>query len=255
MNERNIEKLKKLQELKEKVEALRKLYKPIEPIIMHATAIIIEPRQHKALSFVLKNILENLDANWAIQIYHGNNNREFVQEIVENELLIYTSRITLINLGVENLTSNQYSKIMLDRKFIEGIPTETFLVFQTDSMINPRYKDLIYTFLKYEYVGAPWTNGMVGNGGFSLRRKSKSLKCITENILSTNEDLWYSLPVHGLYKPPCELASLFSIETVYSKVFFAVHNAWKYHSPAIVDEMCENCPGLSKLIKLQGVFD
>jgi hypothetical protein len=218
------------------------------------TALIVEPRKHKALAFVLKNVLENLDSTWTIQIYHGNLNKRFVHEIIENELTMYASRITLINLNVDNLTPLEYNALMQQRHFIENIPTETFLVFQTDSMINPRYKDLLYTFLKYEYVGAPWSWGDVGNGGFSLRKKSKCLKCIGGPIYP-HEDMLYSNSIYGLYKPSQELASLFSVETVYSKVFFGLHCPWKYHSPEIMKTMCIDCPGLSELIELQGVYD
>jgi hypothetical protein len=39
------------------------------------TALIIEPRKHKALEFVLKNFLENLSNEWSIIIFHGNLNK------------------------------------------------------------------------------------------------------------------------------------------------------------------------------------
>ena len=35
------------------------------------TAVIVEPREHKALSFVLNNFLENLSDEWNIIIMHG----------------------------------------------------------------------------------------------------------------------------------------------------------------------------------------
>jgi hypothetical protein len=217
-----------------------------------ATALIIEPRKHKALAFVLKNILENLESEWNVILYHGRLNEDYVKNIVKNNLSHYASRISLIKLEIDNLTKRQYSEIMLNRDFISSIPTETFLVFQTDSMINPKYKDLLYTFLKYDYVGAPWKNGMVGNGGFSLRKKSKMLKCLLFPVKVDYEDAWFSNDIHKLYKPPYELACLFSIETLYSKVFFGIHFAWNYHESKL-EEMCENCPGLSELISLQAL--
>ena len=38
------------------------------------TAVIVEPREHKALEFVLNNVLENLSEDWNVLIFHGNNN-------------------------------------------------------------------------------------------------------------------------------------------------------------------------------------
>jgi hypothetical protein len=217
-----------------------------------ATAIIIEPRKHKALAFVLKNVLDNLDNEWNVILYHGRQNETYVKRIIETTLSHYNFRISLVKLDVDSLTGPQYSALMMNYNFIESIPTETFLVFQTDSMINPRYKDLLYTYLKYDYVGAPWLHGGVGNGGFSLRKKSKMLKCISIPVKHKFEDAWYSDDIHKLYKPPPELAALFSIETVYTRVFFGVHSAWKYHVSKL-DELCANCPGLSELIRLQAV--
>lgn len=252
------EKLNALEKLKQKIEFLKALNANGSKIY-YASAVIVEPRKHKALSFVVKNVLENLSDEWNVIIYHVNFNEEFVKGILLNELSEYTSRIVLVNLGCDNLKLQEYSRLMLDANFISKIPTETFLIFQTDSMINSRYKDLIYTFLKYDYVGAPWRNGVVGNGGFSLRKKTKSLELIKRFIVPNNidifEDKYYSDSTNNLYKPPFELASLFSIETVYSKVFFGVHCAWNYHDEKTVKEMCDNCPGLSELISLQGVFE
>jgi hypothetical protein len=245
-----INKIKKLNEMKEQLAKLQALE------LQQRTAIIVEPRKHRALSFVLRNILENLDDTWKIQIYHGTKNQNFVEEIIAGELFPYTSRISLVNLNLENLGSaEEYSRLLMSSEFISRIPTELFLIFQTDSMINSRYKDLIHTFLGYDYVGAPWKSGLVGNGGFSFRRRSKMLECIKSGVSYNHEDMYYSNPANNLHKPSAELAALFSIETVYSKVFFGVHNAWKYHTPEIVKEMCSNCPGLSMLIQLQSVIE
>jgi hypothetical protein len=140
------------------------------------TAVIIEPRKHKALEYVLNNFLENLNDDWNVLILHGNLNEEFVDNIINN-LSKYKSRITKHNLKVDNLNISQYNKILTSLDFYNLIPTETLLVFQTDTIICSKYKDNINKFLKYDYVGAPWrdANGEVGNGGLALRKKSKSM--------------------------------------------------------------------------------
>lgn len=218
------------------------------------TAVIIEPREHNALSFVLRNILENLDDTWNILIFHGTKNENFVKNIIKDKLFSYSARISIQNLGMDNLSFDHYNKILCNHDFISMIPTEVFLIFQTDSMINPRYKDLIHTFLHYDYVGAPWIDGTVGNGGFSLRRRSKMLECIQRGVdYTVNEDQFYSNSVHNLNKPPPELAALFSVETIYSKVFFAVHKPWSL-KPLELKQLCENCPGLYILIELQSNY-
>jgi hypothetical protein len=58
-----------------------------------------------------------------------------------------------------------------------------FLVFQLDTLISDVYHSKIYDFMQYDYVGAPLPlhfelnlGTLVGNGGLSLRKKSKMLE-------------------------------------------------------------------------------
>lgn len=211
------------------------------------TAIIVEPRCHKALPFVLENFLENLSNDWNIIIFHGNLNLEYVLDIINTKLDKYKDRISLINLHVDNLTSKEYSELFIRKKeFYDHIPTETFLVFQTDTMIFKKNKELLNNFLHYDYVGAPWPwypleNGHnVGNGGLSLRKKSKMLEVIEkETDLSYLENLFFNAPTNipedvffscttkvELNKPSFEEAKLFSVEWVFSEISFGCHQPW-----------------------------
>ena len=90
------EKIKALGELKLKIEYLRKINETIKKNFC-ATAIIVEPRKHKALSFVVKNVLENLSNEWNVIIYYVNFNEDFVKGLLENELKFFSSRIVLVN--------------------------------------------------------------------------------------------------------------------------------------------------------------
>jgi len=68
------------------------------------TAIIIEPRKHKALSFVLNSFVNGLSDEWNIILLHGNTNIGFVNDIIENNINIKNKNITLVNLNVDNLS-------------------------------------------------------------------------------------------------------------------------------------------------------
>ena len=252
-----LEQLDKLRYLKEKIEELRGSKGVYAISTEPSTAVIVEPRKHRALAFVVKNVLENLPANWNVRIYHGTKNREFVEELLETEFGPSSHRISLENLGVDNLNSPAYQKLLTSRKFNEEIPTETFLVFQTDSMINPNQRNLLGQFLEYDYVGAPWLNGQVGNGGFSLRKRSKMLEVIAASppLETGHEDVFLSMsPKVRLHKPDFVKATQFSIELVPSPIFFGVHRTWAYNSEFLVD-LCMRCPGLNDLIALQDVVD
>jgi hypothetical protein len=223
------------------------------------SAIIIEPRQHRALEFVLQNFTKHLDNRWQIIIFHGTENEDFVKEIVKNKLSHELYRIKLVNLNVSNLTIHDYNSLLYDKSFYDNIPTEVFLLFQTDTIICDKYKDKIYDFIKYDYVGAPWTNKEVGNGGLSLRRKSKMLEIISQCIDRKqytptqlhNEDAFFANVCQdrvNINKPSYEEAKEFSIETVYSDKSFGVHKPWHYQSPQQLQKINEYCPDLNQLI-------
>jgi Protein of unknown function (DUF5672) len=214
------------------------------------TAIIIEPRKHRALSYVLNNILTNLSNDWNVVVCHGTQNAEFVNNIISSDLSTYRNRITLRNLGVDNLDLIGYNKLLTTKSFYDYIPTEMFLVFQTDSIIISRYAHLINSFLRYDYVGAPWIrNKQVGNGGFSLRRKSKMLEIIEKVPYSNgkNEDEYFSLSPIPMYKPTFDEAKLFSVETVFNEVSFGCHKPWNHEGRLIVSLY----PEIQTLLSLQ----
>ena len=226
-------------------------------IMTKYTALIVEPRQHRALEFVLENFTRLLDERWSFVICHGTDNEAFVQEIIQHKLFHASHRITLVNLHVSNLTTHDYNALLTKPQFYELIPTEHVLIFQTDAMISEKHKLVIYDFLKYDYVGAPWVNQGVGNGGLSLRKKSKMLEILAYGGIpgGVNEDYFFSglgHPKVTLYKPTFEEAKRFSVETVYSDESFGIHNAWKYLSSEQIKSLNDYCSGLNELITLQG---
>jgi hypothetical protein len=206
---------------------------------MSYTAIIVEPRQHRALHFVLFNFLSNLSDEWNIVVCHGTENIRYLNDIVST-LHMYKHRITLVNLHVSNLTLDEYNRLLTSKAFYDYIPTEMFLIFQTDTMIFSRFKHQINNFLSYDYVGAPWefplgvdrkivgnNTGRIGNGGLSLRRKSKMLQIIeTIPYKGDPEDLYFTSTNDILHMPTVEEAKTFSIEMMFHPATFGCHRPW-----------------------------
>jgi hypothetical protein len=220
------------------------------------TAVIIEPREHPALLFVLNNILENLSDEWNILIFHGNKNIEYLNNIIDINLHNYKDKINLINLNVDNLTISEYNNLLTSESFYEKIPTETFLIFQTDSMISEKNKDKINNFLEFDYVGAPWpwldSYSSVGNGGFSLRKKSKMIEKIKKcSYNNQNEDMFFSDEnCLKLHKPDKELAKEFSVELLFHDNPFGVHKAYEYIKGEELNILTKNVKGLDTLMEL-----
>ncbi len=206
------------------------------------TAIIVEPRKHKALEFVLNNVCDCLSDEWKIILFHGKNNNEYANEIVTRLNSIYKNRISLVNLHVDNLNQQTYSQLFANKDIIyEHIDTDIFLVFQTDSIILKENAHMINDYLNYDYVGSPWLIcnyeptkrcGFIGNGGFSLRNKQKMLE-IMEKIPYNNEpeDLYFATIYDNIIvnKPSYEKALEFCVGEAYNnEITLAVHQFWPW---------------------------
>jgi hypothetical protein len=217
------------------------------------TVVIVEPRRHAALEFLLRNLTENLDDTWKVLVFHGTLNESYLKEILDRLPLTARQRITLRSLERSVLPWEEYNRMMMTREFYEKIPTEIFLIVQTDSMICPDQKHLLAKFLEYDLVGAPWNGGEVGNGGFTLRRKSKILeildKCPPRKI---NEDVFFAqgCAAAKAHSPTAEEAKEFSVETIYAPQSFGVHKPW-HHLPDVQGAMNRQCRGLATLKSLQ----
>lgn len=123
--------------------------------------------------------------------------------------------------AIQRLASlNEYSSFML-RKSYRHIDTSHVLVVQHDGyVLDPSaWTD---EFMDYDYTGAPWADGSVGNGGFSLRSRALMARValmINEAPMQrANEDevicldLRERLEADGFRFAPQKLAARFSFE-------------------------------------------
>ena len=224
------------------------------------TAIIIEPRCHKALSFVLNNFFENLSDDWGFIIFHGNKNKDFLENILNNDLPMYKNRIKkIINMNIDNLLQQNYNDLLKTPSFYDNIDTELFMIFQIDCLIIKQNKHLIYDFLEYDYVGAPWSDKVVGNGGLSLRKKSVMLKIINEVDPHTsnykNEDEYFTRQLNiDLFVPNFNKAKKFSVETQFFESPFGVHNCYNYLSSQDWNYLSNKYVDLKKLYELNNII-
>jgi len=221
------------------------------------TAIITEPRIHPVWKLVLNNFLTNLDERWNFLIFCGLLNKEFLVELIDTNFKEHKHRITIYELNIENFTNKEYSNFMLLPLIYELIPTETFLTFQLDTLISAKYKNYIYDFIEYDYVGAPWNSAYfaenpVGNGGLSLRKKSVILNIIKNDINNNryhfNEDVFFSQNITN--KPSKEKAKLFSVETIFSEKSFGIHKCYGHLPQEDLNKIAEYIPEIFELAEL-----
>ncbi len=176
------------------------------PITLKETdkvAVIVEPREHKLLIGIIKNVMSNLGPDWNLQIFCGLNNIEFIKKNLPGDY-------RLVQTQVENFNHVSYSLYLRSTDFWERIKEENVLIFQTDSFIcNNKEFPMEYGFLgaSYSYAlqnkegkmilvkegdhyrvldGITPPNAECNiNGGFSFRKKSVMMDCIKNASLES----------------------------------------------------------------------
>lgn len=84
-------------------------------------------------------------------------------------------------------------------------------------------------FLDYDYIGAPWVNGVVGNGGFCMESKRLMDRKLTLNPRPTNDNhICYThrptLEAEGIKFAPYDVALRFATEIIeQDKLAFGFH--------------------------------
>ena len=190
-----------------------------------------------------------------------------------------------------------YDTLFKTRSFWEGIPAEHILIFQADSLLCELSPWTIHDFLEYDFVGAPWRqdvcppdndrsvsicwndyvdmvqragffnqsgyklpSGQGGNGGLSLRKRSKMLeiveKCRHVPSMEWNEDVFFSFPCPhvSIALPTTEVASRFAVESgpFYERPF-GVHKVWRHRALPDLVKLSDACVWLPPLVALSGV--
>lgn len=212
-------------------------------------AVIVEPRKHKHLGLVVKNVIENLK-DVKVQIFHGLLNKDFIL----SELKDYMDYIILTSIQKDNLNVREYSDMLLTEKFYNQINGERILLFQTDSCICNYNDNILEECQKYGYVGAPTRRKVEipwQNGGFSFRKKSlmiKAVRTIKKGEKIFPEDRFFSADRKNITNPAIfEVANRFSVENYYNENPFGQHKCWNYQSDSNMERLIKKFPIINLL--------
>lgn len=66
----------------------RALQLPIDPAYPSETdrvAVLVESRQHPCIGFVVRTVLHYLEDDWSLQIFHGRDNLEYIEQELVRE--------------------------------------------------------------------------------------------------------------------------------------------------------------------------
>jgi hypothetical protein len=232
-------------------------------------AVIVETRKHKALDFVLNNFISNLPADWKIQIFHGSENFDYLQNIVEK--IKDKDRIIFTDLNVKDMYHDDYVDMFTKEKFWSLCEGDIILTFQVDTMLCSNSKFKVSDFEHHDYIGGYWgtkiyplneEHHVVMNGGLSIRNKKAIIESIRnkkEEYLKNGgnpcEDYLFSTCIEN--KPTTGDVLKFSIDNGYVSPLnmeapFGVHQPWSNKGGAY-DDIKNVCDGVETLSSLQYV--
>jgi hypothetical protein len=128
-------------------------------------SVFIEFRPLEHNYFVIRNTIRVLGSDWSHTIICGPSNYGQMCQI-RNRI---GRAINIIKLDIYNMTRPKYSLLLLKSSFWENFKGDYLLIYQEDSLV---FKDIPSHYFNYDFVGAPFANNEIGNGGFSLRNKN-----------------------------------------------------------------------------------
>lgn len=227
------------------------------------TAVIVDTRITEVFELVLDNFYSHLDKRWNFMIFCSKINRDFLFNLLEIKFPIDKKRTTLIVLDIDKhigidvtykwFVEYDYCKLLTSEAFYNMIPTEMFLIFQLDTLLSDKYSDTIYNFMEYDYVGAPWKDKKGGNGGLSLRRKSKMISIINDKNYYYNdpertyyEDGYFS-EYPDINVPNFDIAKTFAVESCYYDKPVGIHKAFQFINKDQYQELLTHFPRLYEL--------
>ncbi len=191
-------------------------------------SIFIDFRCLPNIETVIRNAVYKLGDGWSHTVICGNQNVDFMKNICSK----ISTNIKIIQLNYDNVSIDEYNKLLLSSDFWNMFHGEKLLIYQEDAFI---FKNNISEFLHWDYIGAPFLHEIapglkVGNGGLSLRTKSKMLECLQNNVHNNiNEDVFFAKTLFS--KNPSfvanfESAKAFSTESIPNPNAFGGHKFW-----------------------------
>ena len=216
---------------------VRELDIPTIPKESNNFAVILEPRSHPHLEYVLRNVMYFLGDGWGLYIVCGRSNQEFVSRIVAD-----WGSVWIETLDCDNLTRHQFRSLRKSANFWRNLKGEKLLCFESDALLC---RSGVGEYLDYDYIGAPWSVGQavsdvvrVGNGGLSIRSRQAMIDMCLRGKTHTipSEDSYFSMQLH-LHRdeynlPDVEVAKTFSVETMYHPTPLGFHKPWPYITKA-----------------------
>lgn len=191
--------------------------------------VIVETRCLPNIREIVANHVEF--TGWDVMFFHGTENEYFIKAHLQGINVYY------IRLLSHSLNSHEYNKLLTLKSFWECIPADKILIFQHDSRI---LRTGIEEFMEYDFIGAPIIHATLPmpcmNGGISLRSRDKMIEVIDDSRWTNsnmNEDIYMCRGIEkiGGILPTKEVASKFSVESIFCRGSMCTHAVEKWLTP------------------------
>lgn len=204
-----------------------KEFRPLLKKNSEFNSIIIENRTVINFEQILKNHIyflnkNNTEIKWGLQIFHSKSNKNFISKIVND-----WGNVILTELDIEDIDKTSHTELLKSLDFWELVEGETILNFQIDSLL---LREIPENFLKYDFIGAPWSKPkegkFVGNGGLSIRKKSKTIEYLKKHEIEKDiwEDIFFVKYMNEDELPDILTAMQFSVEDIFYPTPIGLHN-------------------------------
>ncbi|KAK6497438.1 hypothetical protein TWF481_011847 [Arthrobotrys musiformis] len=243
---------------------------PRSPFNETKVALLIEGRPLPHLTPLLLHYMSVVPPDWRFKFFGS---EEAVQRLNRSHVVrahINDGKLDIgelpegLSMKGQEATSRTFTNLTFYRDVL--YPAEFLLVFQTDAMICANSKQNLDDWLEFDWVGASWNTGdrFGGNGGLSIRRVSRILKVLENQIRIHNtepEDVWLTQRL-GLL-PGAHLANgteqqKFSAEMLFSERPMGFHTGnggeWLHGgvwgTPELRENMWEYCPEIKMMLPM-----
>lgn len=221
--------------------------------------VIFQPaKEIRRLAYIIRWNLRRLGSLWALQIFYGGSaDRTRLSRSLGNPSNIVWTQIRLQGERREVLGYQEAQWFRLGLDFWGAIRPEHehVLVFEADTLML-RGPGCVDRFLNFDYVGAPWHEFFTtnlgyprfgGNGGLSLRRRSKILEVVESRACKARrgtdpakcpvfeDEVIVRLLAHlNASFPPRDQAARFAVESVFHPATCGFHKPWYYQEPEVM---------------------
>jgi hypothetical protein len=220
------------------IEFIKKINIPILKLNNRYETVFIEFRILPHIEFIIRNTIIKLGNDWSHTIVCGKQNYDFINQMCNT----ISPNINIIKIDLDNLLVNDYNNLLSSVDFWNLFKGEKLLIYQEDSIM---FKNNINNFLIYDYIGAPFpkyvndTPNLVGNGGFSLRSRSKMINVINQisihNTVFNSSTLQY-MKNCGLTTPPEDVYFSKNLQELNLGVVASYETALKFSTESVANK-------------------